>query len=101
MNIEALSFEELETVLRDAETAIKRKRDEFRETAICQIREIAGKAGIAVIIEGENNKPKPVKTLPVKYRDDNGNTWTGRGKKPTWLVSALAGGALLEDFAVA
>ena len=26
---------------------------------------------------------------PVKYRDADGNTWTGRGRKPKWLIDAL------------
>jgi DNA-binding protein H-NS len=38
--------------------------------------------------------------VPVKYRDDAGNTWTGRGNKPRWLVAALASGKAVDDFAV-
>jgi len=36
----------------------------------------------------------------VKFRDDQGNTWVGRGKRPQWLRDALASGKKLEDFAV-
>lgn len=35
----------------------------------------------------------------VKYRDDNGNSWTGMGPKPRWLKEAIAAGKSLEDFA--
>lgn len=38
--------------------------------------------------------------VPVKYRDGAGNTWTGRGNKPRWLVAALASGKAVDDFAV-
>jgi len=41
----------------------------------------------------------PSKVAP-KYRDENGNTWAGRGKRPIWLRDALAGGRKLEDFAI-
>jgi DNA-binding protein H-NS len=37
-------------------------------------------------------------TVPVRYRDDKGNTWTGRGNKPRWLVAAMAEGKKQEDF---
>lgn len=37
---------------------------------------------------------------PVRYRDDKGNTWTGRGKQPVWLREALAAGATLGSFLV-
>lgn len=43
------------------------------------------------------NRRSPV---PAKYRDDEGNTWSGRGSQPRWLVAALAGGRKLESFAV-
>jgi DNA-binding protein H-NS len=36
----------------------------------------------------------------VKYRNDAGGTWGGRGKRPQWLRDALAGGKTLADFAV-
>lgn len=40
------------------------------------------------------------KRVPIKYRDDAGNTWTGRGLKPRWLTAALSEGKKLEDFQV-
>lgn len=44
----------------------------------------------------------PGKTSKVapKYRDENGNTWAGRGKRPIWLRDALAAGKKLEDFTI-
>lgn len=36
----------------------------------------------------------------VKYRDGSGNTWAGRGSRPTWLRSALAEGRSLQEFEV-
>jgi DNA-binding protein H-NS len=37
----------------------------------------------------------------ARYRDDKGNSWVGRGKRPQWLRDALAAGKTLQDFAVA
>src|SRR5262245_11223046 len=40
--------------------------------------------------------------VAVKYRANAGNTWTGRGRMPRWLVAATRGGrAKKEDFLVA
>lgn len=45
--------------------------------------------------------PTPYRSrLPPKYRDANGNTWTGVGKRPTWLRVALQNGATLSQFRV-
>jgi DNA-binding protein H-NS len=40
-----------------------------------------------------------VKVAP-KYRDGDGNTWTGRGKMPTWLAQAVANGRTVESFLI-
>ena len=39
-------------------------------------------------------------TVAPKYRDEAGNTWSGRGLQPVWLRTAIAGGKKLEDFAI-
>ena len=40
--------------------------------------------------------------VAVKYRDNVGNTWTGRGRMPRWMVAATKGGkAKKEDFLIA
>ncbi len=36
----------------------------------------------------------------VKFRDEAGNVWGGRGPRPQWLRDALASGKQLSDFAV-
>ena len=47
-------------------------------------------------------KKRAKKTAPsaVKYRDDAGNTWVGRGKRPDWFKAGLAAGKRPEDFEV-
>ncbi|AEI76524.1 hypothetical protein CNE_1c11690 [Cupriavidus necator N-1] len=41
---------------------------------------------------------KPTSRKPaVRYRDELGNTWTGRGKRPGWVEAALASGKTLDD----
>lgn len=37
--------------------------------------------------------------LAAKYRDEAGNTWSGRGPKPKWLKDGLAAGKSIESFA--
>lgn len=42
---------------------------------------------------------KGTKVAP-KYRDESGNTWTGRGKMPKWLVSSVAQGRSVDSFKI-
>ena len=32
----------------------------------------------------------------IRYRDSNGNSWTGFGPKPRWFKEALASGVSIE-----
>jgi DNA-binding protein H-NS len=44
---------------------------------------------------------KPRKPVAAKYRNTaTGETWSGRGKAPKWLVAMEAGGRKREEFAV-
>jgi DNA-binding protein H-NS len=36
----------------------------------------------------------------VKYRDEAGRVWGGRGPRPKWLREAIAAGSQLDDFKV-
>jgi DNA-binding protein H-NS len=36
----------------------------------------------------------------IKFRNESGGTWGGRGKRPQWLRDALLAGKTLADFAV-
>ena len=47
---------------------------------------------------GKRTSKKSVST--VKYKNETGQTWGGRGPRPAWLRKAIEGGATLESFAV-
>lgn len=40
------------------------------------------------------------RTSGVKFRDESGNTWTGRGRRPRWYVDAIAAGKTPQDLSV-
>lgn len=45
--------------------------------------------------QGAGAPAKPAGT--PKYRDDAGNTWSGRGPKPKWFKAALQAGKTPDD----
>lgn len=47
-----------------------------------------------------SGKPALKGAATVMYRDEAGNSWVGRGRRPQWLRDALAAGRKLEDFKV-
>lgn len=60
---------------------------------------VGGAGASSRVAKGRRPKTKAYK-VAVKFRDAEGNTWTGRGSQPRWLRSALAAGATLDHFAV-
>ena len=48
------------------------------------------------------SKDKKKKPVAAKYADPEHSerTWSGRGRKPNWLVAALESGRSIEDFAL-
>lgn len=62
----------------------------------------AAKATKAAAKPGRRKAKAKTASAPavVKFRDEQGRGWVGRGKRPQWLRDALAGGKSLQDFAV-
>ena len=93
----------------DLERQIAQLNSKGRQDAIDEIRKIMTEHGltsedIAAPTRGRKVGTKldgtERKAVAAKYKDDQGNQWTGRGLKPRWLTAALAAGRKLEDFAV-
>jgi len=98
-DITGLSIDELNSVIQNAESAIKEKQRKQRAATVKQIRELA--AGIGMTVELRTEK-KVRKSLPPKYRnpDNAAETWKGRGPKPKWLKAAIAGGKKIEELLI-
>ena len=102
------SIEELETLVEDAQAEIVARKQAERERVLGQMRELAASLGLTLQdvarIEKSSSSGPTAAAAPVQARyrhpDDPSLTWTGRGKRPTWLAQALESGKSLDDFAV-
>ncbi len=45
-------------------------------------------------------KPATKPAAVAAFKDDQGRTWVGRGKRPQWLRDALIAGRTLDDFRI-
>ncbi|MDO9047087.1 MAG: H-NS histone family protein [Methylobacter sp.] len=98
-----LSERELQSVIENAEKALKNKQSNKRKEVIAQIKELA--ASIDVIVEIHEPEKKSVRKgakVAVKYRhpDDHNKTWTGRGVAPKWMQELLSAGHDRSEFEV-
>lgn len=100
---ETTTIEELERSIPIIQKEIdKRKAKELDEVRL-QFREMAKNLGVPLeILLEEPTTKKPTKKVEPRYRSkvNPENTWSGRGKKPRWLVEELENGGDLADFLI-
>ncbi|MFZ2842811.1 H-NS family nucleoid-associated regulatory protein [Psychrobacter sp.] len=101
IDLNSLNVDELRAITENAQQLIAQKQHQRLYDAYTQFEKIAEEsdASIEEILQAGE---KLEKKRSIKYRntDNEEETWTGRGRKPTWLVDALAAGRKLEDFAI-
>lgn len=108
-NVSKLTVEELsKTPLKDLlelqrklSHAVEERKETERSELLNKINSLASDAGFSL---SELLAEKPVKKAPatIKYRNPNNKdeAWTGKGRKPKWLVDLLETGKKLEEFEV-
>ena len=90
-NLGDLSTKDLMDLRTKVEEALTEKRRELQE-------QISLLANLSITATGRRSLRG--RKVPPKYRDDDGNTWAGRGGRPKWLVGALKKGRKLDSFLV-
>lgn len=85
------------------DAAIKAQQEAAKADAIVAARKFIEEQGLtcADVFPAKAKPAAPAAKVAIKYRDDKGNTWSGRGVKPRWLTNALANpGVTQEQFRV-
>jgi DNA-binding protein H-NS len=99
MDLSKLSLSELKKLQQDIEVLIANQGKEAVVKARKDILAIAQSVGLTVdqLLNGKSEKA--VKKVAAQYQnpENAAEQWTGRGRKPRWIVEAIAGGAKLED----
>lgn len=111
-----LSEDELKQLIDKANDELERLKAERFEQVQSQIKELSSSVGMTpeeIVMKMQRSRrpgrssgstksaaAKPGKA-PAYVNPENPNeTWSGRGKRPNWLVEKLDNGAKLEDFLV-
>ena len=100
MDLEKLNKDELLQLRKDVDKALKtvenRRRAEAKKAAEAALKEYG--FSLDDLLGGTG---KGTKGLP-KYKNpaDEAQTWTGRGRKPNWVVAALDAGKSLDDLKI-
>jgi DNA-binding protein H-NS len=99
--LDKLSYMQLISLQKRVEEAIAAKRTEDVASTKEALRAMAEKAGFDIRdLYGRRGSQKGSGVAKYRNPKDSSQTWTGRGRKPNWLVDAVKKGAKLESFAI-
>lgn len=100
VNVDKMSLKDLVELEGKVQKAIGVARDRERGEVKLALAAMAEKRGFSVSeLFGGRGRGK---LSAAKYAnpDNRAETWTGRGRKPNWLVAKLSKGAKMTDFTI-
>lgn len=105
INFEKLSLKELIALEAKLAAAIATARQKERAEIKSKVAELAERHGFSISelfggLGRGNGRKKSVSIAKYANPDDKTDTWTGRGRKPNWLLARLKKGAKLSDFEI-
>jgi DNA-binding protein H-NS len=101
-DLSAMSLDELKNLQKDVATAISEFHERKKAQARRELEELAREKGFSLAELASMSPKKSRKPVAAKYANptDPAKTWSGRGRKPLWVVEALNSGKTLEDLAI-
>ena len=101
-NLSKMALKDLLSLQADVEQAISVARQRERTEVLQKMEKIAQNAGFSLpeLVGGRGKGKGKITVAKYANPENRTETWTGRGRKPNWLVSKLKKGSKLEDFAI-
>ncbi|MDX2289044.1 MAG: H-NS histone family protein [Hyphomicrobiaceae bacterium] len=104
INIDKMSLKDLIAHKADVEQAITTARQRERQEILQKMEALAEESGFSIndLLGGKGRGKGKMSQSAARYvnPDNKTQTWTGRGRKPNWLVAKLNKGSKLDDFAL-
>jgi len=102
INLEKMSLSDLLVLQQEVEAAIEEARSRERSEVLVRMEQLASKSGFSLseLMGGRGRGKGKISVAKYANPDDRTQTWTGRGRKPNWLIARLKKGQKLEDFSI-
>lgn len=106
INLKDMTFPELLSLQTDIGQEIQKRRTAEEDKLVLEIRNKANLLGLDaqkianILLAKRSGTEKP--RLPPIYQDpeNHENAWSGRGRKPLWVLAALKQGKSLDDLLI-
>ena len=93
---------ELLQIQKEIPIELKKRDKAIRQELRKKMQEMVEKEGFSLDEVLTTTKAKATTKTAPKYCDpaDSSSTWTGRGRKPLWVIAALESGKTLDDLLI-
>lgn len=101
--VDGMSLKDIKTLEQELQKAKAQARDRERKALKEKIDKLLKDTGFTIFdIYGLGSKKRGKSVSVARYAnpDDPTDTWTGRGRKPNWVLAQLKKGEKLENFAI-
>lgn len=101
-DLNEMPLAELKKLQKDVTKAIESFEERQRKAVLAEVDAIARERGFTMEQLFGKAAPGTRKPAKPKYANpaDKSQTWTGRGRKPKWVIDALESGKSLDNLAI-
>jgi DNA-binding protein H-NS len=101
-NVDKLGLKDLLALQQKLGVAIAEARSREKTEIKRKVAALASQHGFSVgeLFGGRNAKGKSVAQAKYANPDNPSDTWSGRGRRPFWVIARLKKGADLSDFEI-
>lgn len=105
VDLSEMDLDELKSLRKDVERLIEGWEERKRREALAAAEEAARNHGfnlseLGLTAKGKDGKSRVPPVARYANPEDPTQTWSGRGRRPHWIIAALDAGKSLEDLAI-
>ena len=102
VDLNSMSRDELGELSRAIDKRMVELDQERRRQALDEMTAIAKKHGLSLndLLPAGKGTKRPAAAPKYRHRENPEITWSGRGRRPSWVNEALEDGRSLEDMAI-
>lgn len=102
IDLGALSLQELKQLEKNVAKAITSFEERRKTDARAKVDELARELGFSLneLVEAAPSRKHTASEPKYRHPENPEITWSGRGRKPAWIVDGLTAGKSLEDFVI-
>lgn len=102
--LDSMDLNELKALKKQVDKAIDSFETRRKKTALEALEAVAREQGFSLsdLLDAASNQPKTRGAAAPKFANphDPQQTWSGRGRKPSWFIEAMEVGKTPDDLAI-